>query len=111
MKRVLLLSPHIGCGYLTKGKIYDVQRIDFYIYNQKEEEMENFNYDTLTDEQKEQGERYIYITDDRGQEEELQEYEADKYILFEDDRGLAHYLIDNVEGLDLALVNMKKLLG
>ena len=111
MKRVLLLTEHIGSGYLTKGQIYDVQRIDFYIYNQELEESEEFDYDTITEEQKEQGHREIYIIDDRGQEEELDEYNDDKYILFEHDRDLAHYLIDNVEGLDLTLINMKKLLG
>jgi len=111
MKRVLLLSQHIGSGYLTKGRVYDVQRIDFYIYNQKTEESDKFDYETITEEQKEQGNKEIYIIDDRGQEEELQEYEADKYFLFENDRDLAHYLIDNVEGLDLTLINMKKLLG
>jgi hypothetical protein len=122
MKRVLLLSQHIGSGYLTKGQVYDVQRIDFYIYNQELEESESFDYDTITENQKEQGHREIYIIDDRGhreiyiiddrgQEEELDEYNDDKYILFEHDRDLAHYLIDNVEGLDLTLINMKKLLG
>jgi hypothetical protein len=110
MKRVLLLTPYIGSGYLTKGKVYDIERIDFYIYNEEAEENERFDYDAITEEQKEQGHREIYIIDDGGQEELLDEYNDDKYIFFDNDKDLAHYLIDNVEGLDLALVNMKKIL-
>lgn len=110
MRKVLLLTPHIGSGYLTKGKVYDVERIDFYIYNEETEESDQFDYDIITEAQKEKGHREIYIIDDRGQEEELDEYNEDKYILFENDKDLAHYLIDNVEGLDLTLINMKKLL-
>lgn len=110
MRRVLLLTPHIGSGYLTKGKVYDIEKIDFYIYNKELEETEFFDYETITDELKEKGHREIYIIDDRGREEELDEYNEDKYVLFESDKDLAHYLIDNVEGLDLALINMKKML-
>jgi hypothetical protein len=110
MKRVLILDENIGSGYLTKGRVYDVTEINLFVYDEKIGDHEEINYDSATIGQKFQGSRYIHINDDRGEDEELDEFHADDYIFFENDKDLAHHLVDNVEGLDLVLINLKKVL-
>ena len=110
MKRVLILDKCIGSGYLTKSKVYDATEVKLFVYNEETDDHDEIDYSIATDEQKQEGDRYIHINDDRGEDEELDEYNSDNYLFFENDKELAHYLIDNVEGLDLALISLKKIL-
>lgn len=104
MKRLLMLEPtQCGSSDFTKGKIYGVT--DDKLFDNKQEQEIKFNRETWLN--NDNMDRYISIIDDGNVEDSFIVCEPeDRFIIFDNDKELALYLLNNVENLDNAIVNL-----
>ena len=115
-KKILMLkSNECGSRDSTNMKTYDIiedilnvwkktsdeDDLDIIPYEYTNENLEKYkNYNC---------ERWITIEDDSSSDSFQMYDDEDRFILFENDKELAHGLIDKIEGLDKAIINMVKL--
>lgn len=116
MKRLLMLKPdQCASGDTYQGKIYDIIEDTLVVYNTIIEDGEKYEDGTNYEYTKENVQKYSelpqarWITIKDESSEDSFEYfgdDDDRCILCENDRELAYTLIERVEGLDTAVVNM-----
>jgi hypothetical protein len=104
MKRILMLTPHnCGAGDTKKNKIYDILEDYWYVYNENDD---IYPYTKEISKKHPKGARYITIKDESSTDNfEVKESE-DRFIILENDKQLAHELIERIDGLDIAIINM-----
>lgn len=108
MKLLMLNNCYeIGGGAnLTSGKIYDVKKAIVYKYDEESNYTE-IPYENATTFQRNNMKKGFTIINDDGKEEFVEdEFYYICYKVFETNNELAHYLIDNVEGLEDSIVNL-----
>lgn len=95
-----------GGANLTSGKFYNVEKAIVYNYD-NDDNCTEIPYDKATVDQRNSMKKYFTILDDNDEEEFVEdEFYYNYYKIFENDNELAHYLVDNIEGLDKTILNM-----
>lgn len=116
MKRLLMLKGReCASGDFTNGKIYDIIKdrlavLTPVVYDDgsTDEESKEYEYTKENIEKYSEYEqsRWIDVKDDSS-EDAFEVFDSDdRFIIFENDKELAHELIDRVEGLDKAIINL-----
>ncbi|MCE5220146.1 MAG: hypothetical protein LLF98_02465 [Clostridium sp.] len=109
MKRLLMLKPNMcASGDTKEGKIYEI--IEDYLSIPDDEENDKVGFSIEYSKENAlkylDAERWVKIKDESS-EDDFEAYEDDdRFIIFENDKELAHELINRVEGLDKAIVNV-----
>lgn len=107
MKRILMLEPtQCGSCDFLKGKVYNVTAdklinsdIDCGVETEEEFDNEKWLNSDL--------ERYITVLDESNDEDCFQVGEPDdRFIIFENNKQFANYLLNNINGIDEAIVNL-----
>ena len=106
MKSIIMLdSVNCGAGDTKVGKIYEVIEDTLFMINENKESVE-FDYNEENANKYPNATRWITITDENSEDCFEVESPEKRFIIFENDKELAHELIDRIEGLDGAIINM-----
>ena len=106
MKRIIMLdSVNCGAGDTKVGKIYEVIEDTLFMINENKESVE-FDYNEENANKYPNATRWITIIDENSEDCFEVESPEKRFIIFENDKELAYELIDRIEGLDGAIINM-----
>jgi hypothetical protein len=117
MKRLLMLNPlRNGSGDTTKGKVYEVVRdVLYYHYEAKNDDEtdidEEYEFDEQLWSEHPDYSRWVTIKDNSSQDDFEVVKDDNSCVVCSNDKELAFALINHVDGLDEAIVNMYLLMN
>lgn len=110
MKRLLMLNPSgCGSGDTRVFGIYEVLEDKLIIYNDDPDGGTEYDYSKDKEKEYPEAVRWVSIKDESSTDDF--EIDEDYCVVCEDDNELAHALIDHIDGLGMAIVNMANIMA